>query len=180
MHTAADILRFWFDEHGPDDWFAGKPEFDALITGRFAETHAALARGEGFGWRTTPEGRLAEIIVLDQFSRHLFRGDARAFASDGMALVLAEEAVGGGHHHFLPMPQRMFVLLPYMHAESAVVQHESIRLHTALGVPDVLKFAEGHAAVIRRFGRFPKRNAALGRVSTPEELAYIASSDGVF
>jgi len=118
-------------------------------------------------------------VVLDQFSRQLFRGRAEAFASDGMALVLAQEAVGGGHHNFLPIPQRMFVLLPFMHSESTTIQAESHRLHMAMGDPDLLKFATGHADCIRRFGRFPKRNAALGRASTPEELDYI-KTDGVF
>ena len=178
MKTAADVLRFWFEEHGQADWFGGRPEFDAEIAAQFSDTHATLAKGEGWHWRSTPEGRLAEIIVLDQFSRQLFRGRAEAFASDGMALILAEEAVGGGHHNFLPMPQRMFVLLPFMHTESALVQAESLRLHTALGVPDLMKYAEGHADCIRRFGRFPRRNAALGRTSTPEELAHMAQSQG--
>ena len=180
MKTAEDVLKFWFVDHGQDDWFGAKAEFDALIAERFAETHAAAARGEAWRWRTTPDGRLAEIIVLDQFSRQLFRGRPEAFATDAMALALAQEGVAGGHHNFLPMPQRMFMLLPYQHSESAVVQAESVRLHTALGDPDLLKFAEGHAATIARFGRFPKRNAALGRTDTPEESEYIASSEGMF
>ena len=180
MKSADDILKFWFVDHGQEDWFGARPEFDARIAGEFADTHAAAARGETWRWRSTPRGRLAEIIVLDQFSRQLFRGRAEAFASDGMALALAQEAVAGGHHNFVPMPQRMFMLLPYQHAESALVQAESVRLHTVLGVPDLLKFAEGHAACIARFGRFPKRNAALGRASTPEEEQYIASTDGMF
>jgi len=180
MKTADDVLKFWFDDHGQDDWFGARPEFDALIAERFAPTHAAVARGEAWRWRTTPNGRLAEIIVLDQFSRQLFRGRPEAFANDAMALTLAQEAVAGGHHNFVPMPQRMFLLLPYQHSESAAVQAESVRLHTAMGVPDLLKFAEGHAQCIARFGRFPKRNAALGRTSTPEEDAYIASTEGMF
>jgi uncharacterized protein (DUF924 family) len=180
MKTARDVLDFWFVRHGQEDWFGAKPEFDALIAAEFGDTHAALARGEGWTWRSTAEGRLAEIIVLDQFSRQLFRGRGEAFAHDDMALVLAQEAVAGGHHNFLPMPQRMFLLLPYQHAESPVVQAESVRLHTALGDPEVLKFAEGHAACIKRFGRFPKRNAALGRQSTEQELEYIASTEGMF
>ena len=113
MKTAEDVLKFWFVDHGRDDWFGAKPEFDGQIAEQFAETHAAVARGEAWRWRTTPNGRLAEIIVLDQFSRQLFRGRAEAFASDAMALTLAQEAVAGGHHNFLPMPQRMFLLLPY-------------------------------------------------------------------
>ncbi len=181
MKTAADVLKFWFEDHGQPDWFGGKPEFDAEIAEQFTETHAALARGDGWRWRSTTQGRLAEIIVLDQFSRQLFRGQPQAFASDGMALALAQEAVAGGHHNFVPaMPQRMFFLLPLMHAESEEVQAESMRLHTALGDAELLKFAAGHAECIKRFGRFPKRNVALGRPSTPDELAYIASTEGMF
>lgn len=180
MKSAADVLKFWFDTHGPDDWFAGKPEFDAQIAAEFTDTHAALARGEGWDWRTTADGRLAEIIVLDQFSRQLFRNDARAFATDGMALVLAEEAVGGGHHNFLPPDRRVFVLMPFMHAESVALQAESVRLFTALGIEGNLKFAKAHQEIISRFGRFPKRNAALGRTSMPAEVAYLTSGEATF
>ena len=180
MRTAQDVLTFWFEDHGPADWFAAKPEFDALIARGFAETHAAVTRGEGWDWRSTPGGRLAEIIVLDQFSRQLFRGQAKSFANDTMALALAQEAVGGGHHNFVSPERRGFFLMPFMHAESALMQQESVRLHTALGNPDHLKFAQAHADVIQRFGRFPRRNAALGRASTQEEEAYLVSSQGVF
>lgn len=180
VSTPAAVLDFWFTAHGEDDWFAARPEFDALIASTFSDTLAALARGEGQGWRTTPEGRLAEIIVLDQFARQIHRGRAAAFATDPIALILAQECVGGGHHHFLPPRQRSFALLPFMHSESARMQRESVRLFTALGNPDQLRYAEAHAAVIARFGRFPKRNVALGRASTPEELAYIAGTPGLF
>lgn len=180
MKTAADVLVFWFEQHGPDDWFAARPEFDALIAEQFSETHAAVARGEAWRWRDTPDGRLAEIIVLDQFSRQLFRGNAKAFATDGMALVLAQEGVRGGFHNFLPPPKRSFMLMPFMHAESEAVQAESVRLFTALGSTEQLQYAHGHADCIRRFGRFPKRNQALGRVSTPDEIAYIDSNEGMF
>jgi uncharacterized protein (DUF924 family) len=110
----------------------------------------------------------------------LFRGQAQAFAADGMALALAQEMVGGGHHNFVTPAQRMFVLLPFMHSESPLMQQESVRLHTALGSSDNLKFAQGHADLIRRFGRFPRRNAALGRTSTPEELDYMTNGKGMF
>lgn len=180
MKSAADVLNFWFVEHGHTDWFGGKPEFDAAIAEQFSDTHAAIARGEGWDWRSTADGRLAEIIVLDQFSRQLFRGKAKAFATDGQALALAQEAVGGGHHQFVPMPKRMFFLLPFMHAESLAMQRESVRLHMALSSPDNLKFAREHAEVIERFGRFPRRNAALGRETTVEEEAYIVSTQGAF
>ena len=180
MRTAQAVLTFWFEEHGPADWFAAKPEFDVLIARSFAGTQAAVARGEGWDWRSTPGGRLAEIIVLDQFSRQLFRGQAKAFASDPMALALAQEAVAGGHHNFVSPERRGFFLMPFMHAESTLMQQESVRLHMALGNPDQLKFAQAHADVIQRFGRFPRRNAALGRASTQEEEAYIISSQGMF
>ena len=180
MKSVADVLRFWFEEHGQADWFGGQPAFDAAIADNFADTHAAIARGEGWSWRTTPPGRLAEIIVLDQFSRQLFRDKGQAFATDGMALVLAQEAVGGGHHNFLPASQRIFFLLPFMHSESVEMQQESVRLHTALGIADYMKYAHGHAEVIKRFGRFPRRNVALGRESTPEEEAYLVSTTGAF
>jgi uncharacterized protein (DUF924 family) len=180
MKTAADVLRFWFEDHTHEDWFGGKPEFDAEIAAAFTQTHAALARGDGWGWRAAADGRLAEIIVLDQFSRQLFRGKAEAFAVDGMALALAQEMVGGGHHNFVTPVQRMFVLLPFMHSESPLMQQESVRLHTALGSADNLKYAQGHADIIGRFGRFPRRNAALGRLSTPEEVDYMTTGKGMF
>jgi uncharacterized protein (DUF924 family) len=180
MNTAHDVLNFWFEQHGPDDWFGAKAEFDALIIEQFAETQAALARGEGWAWRSTPEGRLAEIIVLDQFSRQIFRGRAEAFAADPLALALAQEMVGGGHHNFLTPEKRAFVLLPFMHSESTAMQKESVRLHMALGSEDNLKYARGHADIIERFGRFPRRNAALGRVSTEEEEAYMVATEGMF
>ena len=174
MKSAEAVHHFWFKVHGPDDWFAGAPAFDTKIATAFAETHAGLARGEGFAWRTDARGRLCEILVLDQFSRQLYRGDARAFAQDGMALVLAQEMVTLGLDTALPDVERMFVYLPYMHSESLVVHDESVRLHQAFGNAEALQYELKHREIIERFGRYPKRNAALGRVSTPEEVAYLA------
>ena len=174
MTNPADVLKFWFEDHGQDDWFGARPEFDAEITAGFAATHAALSRGEGWGWRSTPSGRLAEIIVLDQFSRQLHRGSARAFASDDMALALAQEAVAGGHDLAVPAERRSFFYMPYEHSESLVIHAEAERLFVALGDEEMLKYERDHAEIIRRFGRFPKRNAALGRETTPEEAAYLA------
>ena len=174
MQGAEAVYTFWFEAHGPDDWFAGAPDFDAKIADRFSATHAGLARGEGFSWRKDTRGRLAEVLVLDQFSRQLFRGDARAFAQDGMALVLAQELVALGLDTTLPDAERMFAYLPYMHSESLVVHDESVRLHEAFGNANALEYELKHRAVIEQFGRYPKRNAALGRVSTPEEKAYLA------
>jgi uncharacterized protein (DUF924 family) len=171
--AAADaVLRFWFDELVPEDWWSAKPELDRTITERFGALHASIARGEGFGWRGTPAGRLAEIIVLDQFSRQIYRGTPRAFAQDGMALALAQEAVAAGHDRALPETQRPFMYMPLMHAESVRVVEAALPLFNIS--EGFAKAAADHLEVLRRFGRYPKRNAILGRPSTPEELAYLA------
>lgn len=173
--TPQDVLSFWFEEHGPEDWFGGGEAFDAKCATRFGETHARAARAELWPWRATPEGRLAEIILLDQFSRQLYRNSARAFACDLMAVALAQEVVASGKDADMPANWRAFLYLPFEHAESLVLQEESVRLFADLGDPGYLDYAIAHREVIARFGRFPMRNAALGRESTPEEVAYIAS-----
>lgn len=180
MRTSVDVLRFWFVEHGPADWFSGSADFDAELAERFTKTHALVTRGEAAHWRATPSGRLAEIIVLDQFSRQLFRGRAQAFAQDAMALALAQAAVAGGFDLELPAERRTFLYMPYMHSESLPVHDEAMRLFTALGSEETLKFEVMHRDLIARFGRFPRRNAALGRESTPAELDYIAGGTGMF
>jgi uncharacterized protein (DUF924 family) len=180
MQAPEDVLKFWFEDHGRDDWFGGKAEFDAEIVARFGATHAGVAAGEAYTWRKTPEGRLAEIIVLDQFSRHIHRGKAQAFATDGMALILAQEAVALGIDQKLDPMKRVFLYLPYEHSESPTMQAHSLRLFQSLGIDEVTQFAKWHVEVIQRFGRFPKRNAALGRESTPEELVYIESKEHTF
>ena len=168
------VLQFWFLESTAEDWWGASAAFDARLSERFAATHARVSHGEGFEWRHSAGGRLAEIIVLDQFSRQLYRGSPKAFAWDGMALVLAQEAVAGGFDAALPPQQRGFLYMPYMHAESARVQAAGLPLFQALEVPEMAAAANDHAEVIRRFGRFPKRNAALGRSSTAAESAYLA------
>jgi uncharacterized protein (DUF924 family) len=173
MRNAEDVLNFWFVDHGPEDWFSGKPEFDARIAEAFASTFMHVSKGEAWEWRATPEGRLAEIIVLDQFSRQLFRNDPTAFAQDKMALVLAQEMVGQGMDLNFVQPRRGFIYLPFMHAESAPIQAASVRLYEALGDENQLNYAIEHKKTVDRFGRFPFRNAPLGRTSTEEELDYM-------
>lgn len=180
MNAPDDILRFWFIEHGEPDWFGGKPEFDAVLARRFTETHAAVARGEAAWWRQTPSGRLAEIIVLDQFSRQLYRNQPQAFATDAMALELAQQAVATGDDMRLEPRRRTFIYMPYMHSESLPVHDEAIRLFERLGDLETLKFEHLHRDCIARFGRYPRRNQALGRISTLEEIEYINSADGMF
>jgi len=180
METPESVLSFWFVEHSKDDWFGGKPEFDKELADRFAPTHLAVSRGEAWMWRTTPQGRLAEIVVLDQFSRQLHRGSPLAFASDDMALALAQEAIAGGDDLRLTGEQRHFLYMPYMHSESLLVHDEALRLFSALGDAELLKFEQMHLECLRQFGRYPRRNTALGRVSTAEEIAYIERGEGMF
>ena len=156
MKTAAEVHHFWFKAHGPDDWFAGKPAFDALIEAEFAETHKAIARGEGWTWRTDATGRLAEIIVLDQFSRQLYRGRPEAFAQDPMALALSQELVVQGLDTGLSEDETMFAYLPYMHSESLVVHDEAMRLFTALGNDKTLDFERQAPRLHRPLRPFPQ------------------------
>lgn len=180
MRTSEDVIRFWFVEHGRDDWFGGKAEFDAALAAQFADTHPRVALGEAWQWRQTPEGRLAEIIVLDQFSRQLHRGSPEAFAQDKMAVALTQEAIATGADQAIAPERRMFLFMPFMHAESLVIQEEGVKHFEQFG-PDLLKFMTGHRDTIAQFGRFPFRNKALGRQSTADELAYMADQgDRVF
>lgn len=181
MSTPHDVLDFWFHQHGPDDWFSGAAVFDVACASRFGQLHEQASRGELYAWRTTLEGRRAEIILLDQLSRQLHRGSPKAFAQDKMALTLAQQVVADGQDRALSTDEKMFVYLPYMHAESLVIQEISLALHATPEFDKVREYAQGHRDCIARFGRFPKRNQALGRVSTPEELDYMANSaDRVF
>jgi uncharacterized protein (DUF924 family) len=173
MRSAEDVIRFWFVDHDRDDWFGAKPEFDVALAAEFAETHPRVALGEAWHWRRTPQGRLAELIVLDQFSRQLHRGSAEAFAQDKMAVALAQEAIAAGADQAIDLGRRMFFFMPFMHAESLVIQEEGVRHFAQFGA-EMLGFMTEHRDTVARFGRFPLRNAALGRASTPEELAYMA------
>jgi uncharacterized protein (DUF924 family) len=168
-----EVLTFWFEETQPVQWFRADPAFDATIARRFGGVHAAARVGELWPWRTTAAGRLAEVIVLDQFARNLFPGRPEAFADDALALVLAQEAVGGGHDASLPAAQRRFLYMPYMHSESLRVHDEALRLFTALGDEESLDYERRHRAIIERFGRYPHRNAVLGRSSTAAERAFL-------
>jgi uncharacterized protein (DUF924 family) len=171
MHDG--VLSFWFEELEPAQWWRADPAVDDTIRARFAVTHRAALAGELWPWRDTPAGRLAEVIVLDQFSRNLHRGTPGAFAADPMALALAQESVRCGADQALPPPQRAFLYMPYMHSESALVHREAERLFRAHAPEDNLKAELQHKAIIDRFGRYPHRNAILGRPSTEEEQAFL-------
>ncbi|AGO54404.1 putative transmembrane protein [Serratia plymuthica 4Rx13] len=171
MHK--QVIDFWFEEIEPVMWFKKDDDFDSRLQVRFGELWHAAAAGELAHWRETIEGRLAEVIVLDQFSRNLFRGTPRAFSSDCMALVLAQEAIRSGQCEQLSREQRGFLYLPFMHSESAVIHQQALALYTELNNGDQLEFELRHKAIIDRFGRYPHRNAILGRISTPEEEAFL-------
>lgn len=178
--TAEALLRFWFTDTQPAQWWRVDPAFDALLAQRYGALHQSAAAGELAGWRATPAGRLAEVIVLDQFSRNIHRGTPRAFAHDGMALVLAQHAVAAGADAALAPQQRAFLYLPYMHSESPRIQADSERLYRALGLAGNLDAALRHRAIVDRFGRYPHRNAVLGRESTAEELAFLQQPGSSF
>lgn len=179
MHPDA-ILAFWFDELQPRQYFIKDASLDDTIRQRFADTHAAATRGELYAWRDSAQGRLAEIIVLDQFSRNLFRNDPRAFACDPMALVLAQELVRSGGDHDLPPARRAFAYMPYMHSESPRIHAIAAELFSHPGLEDNLKFEHAHKTIIDRFGRYPHRNAVLGRASTENELAFLKEPGSSF
>jgi uncharacterized protein (DUF924 family) len=167
------ILHFWFTELTPKDHFAKDAALDEAIRARFGATLEAAARCELFAWRATPEGRLAEVLVLDQFSRNVYRDSPRAFAQDAQALALAQELVASGQDRSLPVAQRSFAYMPYMHSESTLVHARAVELFAQPGLEEPLRFEMLHKAIIDRFGRYPHRNAILGRESTPEELAFL-------
>jgi uncharacterized protein (DUF924 family) len=175
-----EIIRFWFEEISPRQWWARQAEFDQQLTVRFGATHAAATRCELYLWREQPAGRLAEVLVLDQFSRNIYRDDPRSFAFDPLALCLAQEAVRIGADRALPEKQRPFLYMPFMHSESAEIHKWALKLFGALGNKSNLDSERRHKKVIDRFGRYPHRNRILGRPSTPEEIDFLAREDPRF
>ncbi len=172
---ADGVNRFWFDDLKPEDWFAVRPALDEEILHRFGPIREDLKRRPPAPATLDAGGLLAAVIVLDQFSRNIFRLSAEAFTTDGLALKLAEYGVETGLDETIEPQRRVFLYMPFMHGENPATQARSVALFTLLGIPDQLEYARRHKGVIDRFGRFPARNAALGRVSTPEELAFLES-----
>lgn len=179
MVEPGEVLSFWLDEVGPGGWYSGKPALDAIIRDRFEGVWTSAAKGELSDWSCDSRGTLAFLIVTDQFPRNMFRDDARAFSTDRKALAVAVPAI---HRHWdliIPEPQRQFFYLPLMHSESTADQDHCVRLMltrlTATGT-DNLRHARAHREVIRKFGRFPGRNAALGRESSEAERAFLANA----
>ena len=178
MHD--EVLAFWFEDIEPKSWWAVDPAFDRLIRDRFLPLLDQARHGELFPWRTEPKGRLAEIIVLDQFSRNIHRNTPAAFSQDPMALVLAQEAVAAGIHESLSPVERGFLFLPYMHSESRTIHVFAESLYREHAPPSNYEFELRHKAIIDRFGRYPHRNAILGRVSSAEEVEFLMQPGSSF
>ena len=167
------VLTFWFEETQPKTWWASDPAFDVQVKQRFGTLLAQAALGELYTWRKNAQGRLAEIIVLDQFSRNVYRDTPAAFAQDPMALALAQEAVAAGVHTQLSEMERVFLLLPYMHSESKLIHEQAEQLFRDFAPANNYEFERRHKAIIDRFGRYPHRNTIVGRTSTAEETEFL-------
>ncbi|AWV87609.1 DUF924 family protein [Acinetobacter radioresistens] len=168
-----EILDFWFNPEHQSLWFSKSDTFDQKIRQNFSKVHAQAVQAELWSWRKTADGRLAEIIVLDQFSRNLYRDQPLAFAQDGLALALAQEAISLNLDAQLNPEQRSFLYMPFMHSESKMMHEFALKLFQRLGNPVNLDYEKRHKKIIERFGRYPHRNKILGRESTPEELEFL-------
>lgn len=173
-----DILNFWFTELNPKQWFTKDDDLDSMIRKRFLTIHQRAERGELSGWRSTPEGRLAEIIVLDQFSRNIFRGRPEAFKNDPVALVLAQEIVLLNLDVKLDKDMRAFAYMPFMHSESKKIHEDFFYLFQNSGNEELLKFEALHKDIIDQFGRYPHRNDILSRNTTDDEKEFLQHHKG--
>ncbi|NBJ11958.1 DUF924 family protein [Microvirga arsenatis] len=176
LATPDEVVSFW-REAGPAKWFSKDEAFDQTCRDRFLSTYEAAARGDLNEWELTPEGALAVVLLLDQFPRNMFRGRRETYRTDPVALMAADRAIERGFDHKVEPQFRRFFYLPFMHSESLADQERSVALNEALGEEDSIKWARHHHSIIARFGRFPHRNAILGRETTPEEEAFLKESD---
>ncbi|GLS24925.1 DUF924 family protein [Marinibactrum halimedae] len=174
------VLQFWFQELEPASWWKKDDQLDALIQQKFKSLHQQAIRNELFEWRSTAKGALAEVIVIDQFSRNIYRGKPESFAYDALALALSQQAIHQGFDQELPNVERSFLYLPFMHSESAIIHKEAVKLYTALGNPQNLEFELKHKAIIDQFGRYPHRNTLLGRTSTEAEIEFLQQPGSSF
>jgi uncharacterized protein (DUF924 family) len=177
MDEMQEVLDFWFAEDARPLWFAPTPDFDQAIRERFGQTFARAAGGGLKSWEARPEGCVALCLLLDQMPRNMFRGPPRAFATDDQALAVARRAVDRGFDRRLPPEYKNFLYLPFMHSERLADQLQAVALFESAGLCEALDYAKGRLSIMRRFGRFPHRNAILGRTSTPEELEFLARQD---
>ncbi len=173
MDEIQEVLEFWFGDEARAHWFSPTLAFDQLIRKRFAELYARAATGDLSSWERSAEGCLALCILLDQMPRNMFRGDRRAFATDAKALAVADRALARRYDEELPLDRRQFLYMPFMHSENLANQLRALALFESQGLAEGRRYAEQHLQIIRHFGRFPHRNAILGRQSTPAEEAFL-------
>lgn len=178
--THQEVIEFWFEEIEPLSWWKKDDAFDALLVERFSEVHARACHCELFEWRREPEGRLAEVIVLDQFSRNMFRGSSLSFTNDAMSLTLSQEAIACGADQALSPVQRSFLYMPFMHSESLQIHEVALELYRRNGIQSNLDFELKHKKIIEKFGRYPHRNKVLGRQSTAEEIEFLTHPGSSF
>jgi uncharacterized protein (DUF924 family) len=174
------VIDFWFTALEPRQHWVKDESLDQLIATQFSALHDAAISGELWSWRKTPEGRLAEILILDQFSRNIFRDQARSFAYDQMALVLAQEAIAQEADKLLPVEKRCFLYMPFMHSESLLIHEQAVGLFDQKGMENNYQFELKHKEIIARFGRYPHRNTILNRPSTAEEIAFLQTPGSSF
>ncbi|MCB0394897.1 MAG: DUF924 domain-containing protein [Bdellovibrionales bacterium] len=174
------VYNFWFKEIDTSFWFKKSPAFDEEIRARFLDLHTKATLGELSIWRENPRGSLSEIILLDQFSRNMFRDSAMAFAFDSLALVLSQEAIRRGDASQLPPKERSFLYMPFMHSESLLIHEEAVNLFSEAGLEYNLEYEMKHKAIIEEFGRYPHRNKALGRESTSKEIDFLKTPGSSF
>ncbi len=177
---AQTILDFWFKELKPKDWFIKNLELDQLIKNRFYNIHQQAKQGELWHWRTQADSSLAEIIILDQFSRNIYRNQTGAFSCDSLALALSQAALEKGWHQKLSSVEKGFLYMPFMHSESALIHKEAMKLYSEPGLENNLDYEQRHKKIIDRFGRYPHRNEILGRSSTPEEILFLKEAGSSF
>jgi len=175
-----DVLNFWFNDIDKSKWWIKDIEFDQFIKEKFLDIFVAASNCELYQWRQTAKGRLAEIIVLDQFSRNIFRGTARSFAADPLALALAQEAIAAGADTKLNAIQRSFLYMPFMHSESLKIHEVAVALFRKNAIQSNLDFEIKHKEIIEKFGRYPHRNKILGRSSTAAEIEFLKRSGSAF
>jgi len=176
--TPSEILEYWYSDDIKKYWFNSYPALDREIRDRYEKVWEAAKKGELGDWQSSPEACLALIIVLDQFPLNMYRGEAKSFSTENMAIEMARYAVKRGFDKEINQSMLSFLYMPFMHSENLDDQNLSVKLFTDAGFESNLKFAEHHRDIIKRFGRFPHRNKALGRMSTPDEIAYLNSEKG--
>lgn len=174
-----DVLEFWFESLTPEQHFIKNDSLDLKMVERFIVVHSQAVAGELSSWRETAEGRLAEIILIDQFSRNIYRGEPKAYAGDAIALVLAQEAIRLGLNRNFSAEYRQFLYMPFMHSESRSIHETAIKLFSEPGLEESLPFEIDHKKTVDRFGRYPERNSILGRANTPDEEEYLLSKKNV-